>query len=559
MTRRIAPSRRQAVAQRASPPVVTRPKTFPAPLSGLVTADSMIASRPNSAQVLDNIFPMRKSARVRGGSRTWVQLGDAIVSMISYNIEGDTKLFAATASDLFDATNEVSITLTDQSDDPLLDENDDPLLTEDPAPAVTGQSGGYYSYVNFATSGGYFLIAVNGADPMQQYDGTDWAQITGASSPVSITGVDTDRLSHVNVYRYRVFLVEEGTLNVWYLPVNSIGGTAGLITMAGIFGDGGSVLFTETWSMDAGDGLDDKFVVVSTVGEVAVFQGSNPSDANDWNLVGKYKIGRPLGMRCVMKVGGDLIIGTEEGLVAISLAVNKEPSETSLATISEAIEPTWAQEASDRTDLPWEIAKWQSKNMAVLTLPTNSEDESDFRCLVMNLETKAFARYTGWDTRCSIVYQNQLYFGTSDGRVVLAEVGGDDDGSPYYPTLVYNWDALDALGYLKTVTQARATFVTGSPIIPDVSVSTDYSVSLPAKPNAPTESTIPSLWDVGLWDQAVWDSSSQKTTYTTRWVSIGRSGYAIAPQLQMTVAGAIQPTAEFVEMTVLYTMGELVV
>ena len=246
-------------------------------------------------------------------------------------------------------------------------------------------------------------------------------------------------------------------------------------------------------------------------------------------------------------------------MVPISVAVNKEPAQLSLGSVSQAIEPTWAREAADRKTYPWEIAKWSSKNLALITLPTGSEDVTDHYCLVQNLETGAFARYTGWETRCSIVYQDQLYFGTSGGRVVQAEVGGDDDGEPYYPVCVYNWDALDALGYLKTVVQARATFVTASAIIPDLSVSADYFVDLPSKPNAPTVGNTPSLWDVGKWDEAVWDFGAQKTTFSTRWVSIGRSGYAIAPQWQMTCSGEVQPTAEFIEMTITYRMGEIVV
>lgn len=557
--RRLAPSRRQLVASQASPRVPTQPKTFPAPVAGLVTADSLIAARPNSAQVLDDVFPQQQSARVRAGSRTWATLADPIVSLLAYNIEADAQLFAATATTIVNTTTSSDINLLDEDNEPLFDQDDELLTTQNLNVAVEEQNAGYYSYVNFATAGGYYLLAVNGRDPMLLYDGADWMQVTDVSSPFSITGVDSETLSHISVYRYRLFYVEKDTLNVWYSPVNEIGGAAGSFNLAGIFGDGGSVLFTETWSMDAGDGLDDKFVIVSTVGEVAVFQGSDPSNPDDWSIVGRYKLTRPLGQRCTMRTGGDLLIGAEEGLVPISLAVSKEAAQLSLGSVSAAIEPTWATEAAARQSFPWEISKWPSKNMAMVTLPTSSEDTADQYCLVVNLETGAWARYTGWDTRCSIVFNDQLYFGTRDGRVVQAEIGGDDDGVPYYPTCVYNWDALDSLGYLKTVSQARATFITASTILPDLSASADYSVSLPTRPNAPAVVDNPSLWDVGRWDTAIWDAQTQRYTFSTRWVSIGRSGYAIAPQWQMACSGDIQPTAEFVEMTLRYTLGELVV
>jgi hypothetical protein len=43
---------------------------------------------------------------------------------------------------------------------------------------VTGQSGGNWIVVQFATSGGIFLVLVNGVDPMLIYDGTNWYPIT---------------------------------------------------------------------------------------------------------------------------------------------------------------------------------------------------------------------------------------------------------------------------------------------------------------------------------------------------------------------------------------------
>lgn len=539
--RRMAPSRRQIAAQQASPPTPPGTKTFAAPISGLVTADNLIASRPNSAQRLDNIFPMTQSVRARAGSTLWVNLIDPVVSMLTYDYVADPKLFVATADALYDATTGDVTTLLDENGAALTDEFDDPLDASNPVPSLAGQSGGYYSYVNFATSGGYFLIVVNGDDHMQQYDGTDWATITGVSSPVSITGVDTSTLSHISVYRYRIFMVEKDSLKVWYLPVNSIGGAASSITLAGIFSGGGSISFTATWSMDAGDGLDDKFVVVSTTGEVAVFQGSNPSDATDWSLVGRYQLTRPLGPRCFMRAGGELMLGTEEGLVPISQAVSKEAGQLSMGAVSAPIEPTWATEAADRQTYNWEIVKWPSKNMALVTLPTSSVDAADQYCFVVNLETGAWARYTGWDTRCAILFDDQVYFGTRDGDVIKAESGGSDDGTAYTPTCVYNWDAMDSLGYFKTVTQARATFITDITIDPALSASTDYDVSLPSAPSTPA------------------NTASGRAAFTTRWVSVGRSGYSIAPQWQIECSGNTAPTTEFLEMTVRYTMGELVV
>ncbi|MCO5157592.1 MAG: hypothetical protein M9945_12730 [Aquamicrobium sp.] len=626
----MAVSRRSQIAAQLGKPPQMRSHAFPAPIAGWVTADAMIASRPNSAQVLENFFPTQKSIRTRGGLRMWGSYGiNPIRSMLVYNVEGNAQFFTSTGDALWNSTAPTDIILYDQNLEALTDESDDPLTIADPpTPAVAGLTGGYYCYVNFATSGGYFLIAVNGTDQMRIYDGSNWypigaselyrisynsevapftvgetvsGAVSGASATIvraesgyiwinnligsfdgnetitdgqggeattdapetllwnPVTGVATNALSHVSAYRNRLFFVEQNTFRIWYPSVNTIVGAFSSFNLDGVFQKGGSILFTATWSMDAGDGMDDKFVIVSTEGEVAVYQGSNPSDADDWHLVGRYEMTHPMGPRGSMRVGGDLYVLTREGLVPISLAITKGPDVLAMGAVSRNIEPNWLEETTQRRSLPWEIQRWPLKNMGFVTLPINTQDAEERYCFVFNLETGAWAKYTGWDTRCCEVFNDQLFIGTSDGKVMQCEVGGDDDGTPYYPVFVGNWEALQSFGSIKTVYQARATFITKTDIDPQLSVSVDYSVELPPKPNAPVLDVEPSLWDVGRWDRAIWDAGNQFYTVSTRWVSIGRTGYSIAPQLQMASSGNIQPTAELAEITITFETGGLVV
>ena len=48
------------------------------------------------------------------------------------------------------------------------------------------------------------------------------------------------------------------------------------IYLSGASTKGGKLLFGATWSIDAGDGTDDKCVFVTDNGEVLVFTGSDP-------------------------------------------------------------------------------------------------------------------------------------------------------------------------------------------------------------------------------------------------------------------------------------------
>src|SRR5690606_19300237 len=116
------------------------------------------------------------------------------------------------------------------------------------------------------------------------------------------------------VFKGRAYLVEKSSLNLWYLPPASIGGEAEAIDMGQIFQRGGKIVTAKTWTIDSGNGSDDHMVVISSNGEVAVFSGYDPSGTNTWALIGVFYLGRPIGQRCAVKFGGDLLIICEDGV-----------------------------------------------------------------------------------------------------------------------------------------------------------------------------------------------------------------------------------------------------
>src|SRR5690606_6334073 len=64
---------------------------------------------------------------------------------------------------------------------------------------------------------------------------TDGSEVVLAPA---VTGVSTALWSHVNVYKNRLFFVRKDTLIVDYLNVDSLGGAASQLSLAGIFRDG---------------------------------------------------------------------------------------------------------------------------------------------------------------------------------------------------------------------------------------------------------------------------------------------------------------------------------
>lgn len=514
----------------------SRQKTLRAPVRGLVLNENLAGAKPQGALVLENWTPIARGMRIRKGSRLFATVGtDPVESMMAYYAGATKKLFGVADGEIFNISNVA-----------------DPEVA--PTADVSGLGASYFSYVNFTTSGGAYMPCVNGVDDLQLYDGSSWSVINSGSSP-AITGVATADLVHVWVYRNRLFFVEKNSQRAWYLPVDSIGGAAGSISLSGIFQKGGKLLFGATWSLDAGDGIDDKCVFVSDLGEIIVFEGSNPQSASpeDWNLVGRYDGNPPMGARANMSAGGDLLTATTSGLVAVSASITKDSGAISLAAVSRNIEPLWTEIALDRDGLPWEIAKWPERQIAIVSTPVTSDGQRD-QCFVINLETGAWAVYTGWNTRCLALHDGIVYFGTNGGLILEAEIGGDDNGEPYYAKYAGSWDHCGSEGVWKEFVSARATFRASRPFSPLLSIATDYTTEFPSAPVA-AEGVESSLWDEGLWDVALWDSSGSDLVVNMLWQSQQGSGYVMSPQIQVTSGSASAPDCELVSFDIVWREG----
>lgn len=510
-----------------------RSKFIQPPVRGWITNEPLAASQPGGAMVLENWFPTATSARLRGGSKKYATVSTGPVRrMFTYKSGSQEKLFASDATKIFDIS---SIT--------------DPNTI--PAAAVTGQTSGYYCTAQFGTAGGDFLSICNGTDTPKYFDGAAWANhaFTGIASPAS--------LSFVWSFSSRLWYVEKNSMSAWYLPVDSINGALTRFSLAGLFQEGGYLLYGAKWSLDAGDGLDDKCLFISSTGEVAVYEGTDPSSVTTWRKVGVYKITPPLGPNAIMPAGGDLLIATEDGLVPISEAVNKDVAALSISAASRAIEKPWKKEVSRRNSLPWEIVKWPVMNMMVVSLPSPSTGVEP-GCFVANLQTGAWTKYTGWDTRCLAVFGGRGYFGSNDGTVSLMETGGNDKGSSYVCTYVALPDHLGSPGSEKLFHAVRSVFTASVPFEAQVSASANYEISLPTPTASIADFLSANEWDVAKWDVAKWDASGVFQV-TSKWSAIGASGYVISPQVQVTCGVTPYPYVELVASDALYETGGVMV
>lgn len=163
-------------------PRIAKMQSFPAPMGGwiknvnLATPDARLPNgqRVNGAAVLENWFPTATGIRMRAGSEAYAQLTNAgdITALFTYVNGNNQSMFTATADSIFDISSSVFSFLTDETGNFLVDDLGNSLIDSSISATVSDLTGGSWSSVQFATSGGVFLDLVNGADKKLIYDGT---------------------------------------------------------------------------------------------------------------------------------------------------------------------------------------------------------------------------------------------------------------------------------------------------------------------------------------------------------------------------------------------------
>lgn len=515
-------------------------KSYPAPRNGWIANRNLAqpgARNPDGtvvsgALVLDNFFPTAQSARLRRGCEGYADLdGGTVMSLFSYISGATERLFAADAEKIVD-------------------------ITTTPSDAQTGLNGGDWVSIQFATSGGVFLRLVNGTDTPLVYDGSAFSTSPALTFADGYNGNDTSILNFVWAYQNRLFFVEKDSLDAWYLPVGNIGGELVKLPLGGIFELGGSLLFGAVWSNDSGNqgGLGEQCIFVTTEGEVAVFQGSNPSSVADWGKVGVYRIGRPLGKRAWFRAGSDVFIATSVGLVPISAAVTRDFAAIAPVAASYAIEDAWNAAVRRRPNSDWRCIMWPAQQMALVVPPF--EQSLPIEAFVVNLRTGAWCRFTGWDMRSLAVFRERMFFGSTDGLVWEAMVGGLDGEDEYSGTYVPLFEDFGSPANRKIARLARASLRARTRLPITVAGHSNFETELPPPPE-PAE-----LGESGIWGAAIWGSSSwgdEVDLVTVEgWQSISATGSTLAVSIQVSSGDVVPMDAEIVRLDVTFVSGDVV-
>jgi hypothetical protein len=423
------------------------------------------------------------------------------------------------------------------------------VTTATPSTVVTGLTNARWQHINFATSGGNFLVMCNGADGVRTWNGAAWATST-------ITGVTAADLIHLAGFKSRIWFVEKDSLDAYFLPPDSIAGAATRFPLGGTMKRGGYLMAIGTWSLDGGDGPDDRIAFISSEGEVAIYAGTDPTSASAFGLQGVYEIGEPIGRRCVLKVGGDLAVICLDGVVPLSKAMVVERGAALTVAITASIQPLLNQNAQDfRNVFGWQLVSYPLGTRAILNVP-QLENETAIQ-YVMNTVSGAWCRFTGMDANCWEIFQQSPYFGGNDGRVYRADTGGSDAGEPISATLS---GAFADCGspFLKTFTMVRPFIITDGDVSPGLALNVDYRSD--AQVAFATATIDPGAqWDIATWDVDLWPIEEN---LVADWVEVAAmEGNTVSIQMGLSAqadSGEGDIVLRLIAFQILYVPGGLI-
>lgn len=428
-------------------------RSIPAPTGGWNAVDPLANMKPEYAVILDNWIPRAAYVELRRGSRVWCNTAPAPVeTLMSYRgtTSGSDELYAISDGDVYDATT-IDSTFT--------------------SPVYTGLTNSRVQYGNFANDGGAWLLCVNGEDTPFYYDGTSWATLTITGTSGSIT-LDPTKLVDITTHKRRVFLVEKDTTHVWYLATDAIQGSANLLDLGPVFQEGGTVQCISTWSTDGGQGQDDYLAILSTEGEVAIYQGTDPDDPLNWSIVGDFHVGRPIGRRALIKFGAELLVLTTWGVLAMSQALKLDRAQDNQIAITAKIQNAFQTATQTYGDLfGWEAVSYEQGALAIYNVPT-SELVSSVQ-YVQNLQTGAWCRFTGLDAICWATADHNIFFGGVEA-VYQWDVGVTDHGNDLNCDLETAFSVFGQSGRIKHFTMIQPVLNATANVKPAIEMLVDF-------------------------------------------------------------------------------------
>lgn len=500
---------------------MSTPDTLLAPFKGINSRDMINNLKPGEATDMVNLIPFADRLTLRKGHTNWATgFAQPPKTLMPYNSPNAvSKLFAAASNGVFDITAGGAI-----------------------GGAAVACTFGEFIYTNFQTSAGAYLVAVNGTDNLKLYDGTNWVTVTAVSTP-AITGPATTTFKHVMAFKQRLHFLANGYAGFYWLPVGQVGGAATAFPVGQYLKKGGSITAQASWTVDGGDGSEDRYVLISSEGEVLLFTGTDPSNPTLWNLTGRYDLARPLGPNCTLQLAGDLIVLTEAGVLPISKSLI-QANASYKTSISDKVNTKIRTTALLGANWRFQLFNYLKGPIIIVNTP-----DAYGMQYVVNTETGAWTRFNGWKANAFLTFGNDSYMAL-DTSVQKLFTSATDAGTAVYGRAITAYNYFNTQSQIKTIEALRCLFLSSGPFNYGVLLLSAFELA---------DATIQynegvsgaSVYDVALWDTATWAGD---TAPSKAWITPPHNP---DPALALAIVMTSSSDLSWLQTDYLYEMGDV--
>jgi hypothetical protein len=262
-----------------------------------------------------------------------------------------------------------------------------------------------------------------------------------------------------------------------------------------------------------------------------IYSGSDPGDAADFAIAGRFSVGAPVGAPPI-QFGSDLIVIINGAYVPLSKILSFGRSNPSQLDLSDKISGEVAKlTALYSGNTGWQAILYPKGRKLLFNVPLST---TSFVQHVMNVDTKAWCKFTGWNFPCFGLFNDHLYAGTTDGRVVKVDTGTSDEGEPIAVELQTAWNYFGDRARQKQFNMVNV-IMTGA-IDPSATMVTgiDFDIEVPSETITMEDlGSLGAEWETAIWDEAIW---SGQVKVLKGWNGTNGLGYCFSLRVRMSLS-----------------------
>jgi len=361
------------------------------------------------------------------------------------------------------------------------------------------------------------LLMVNGVDAPRVWDGTTLAIATYTSENTN-DPLTPANLVHVTHYKSRLYFTQKDSCNVWFGETAAITGNLSKIDFSYLLHRGGRIVFCAPWSQDTGSGLADYLAVVTSEGEVLVYEGTDPSTVATWGLAARFFLPQPVeGRRGYINLGSDLLLIHKGGITPLG-ALLSGGSDSKYAAITDTINRAFLDAtASWGGSTGWCAVYHPEGQTLYVNVPVLNAAEQ----FVLNPSTGAWTRYVGMNASSWSTLEGSVLFGGDYGRIYRADYGDSDGGSLIRSEIKCAYNYFKDRAHTKRFTMARP--MVRSPAGLKFSMAIDTNFNPSEFGSIQISDNNAALWGAAVWNEALWDAPKLSSEDWYSLANLGRS------------------------------------